>query len=81
MPETTTLKVPSSELAGRIAAVTEEGSRLRTPFLAFASAARQALADFDAEVDVAGLTEDELQDAADALVRLHSDIEAIDVTP
>lgn len=73
MAEVMTLKVPSSELAARIAAVTENGSRLATPFLAFAAEARRVLCDFEAEVTAAGIEEDEeqLQDAAEPLLRLH----------
>ncbi len=75
MGNATPLRVPSSKLADRIAAVTEAGSQLATPFLAFAAEARQVLTDFDAEA--AALTEEQLQDAADPLVPLHGLVEAM----
>ena len=64
-------KVPSPALADRLAAVTKDGSELLTPLLAFATEARRALGDFDAEVDAAGLDDEQLQEAAAPLGALH----------
>lgn len=64
-------KVPSPALADRLAAVTEDGSKLLTPLMAFAAETRDALAEFDAEVDAAGLDEERLQEAATPLGALH----------
>jgi len=68
-------RVPSSTLARRIAAVTEAGTQLATPFLTFAAGARQVLTDFDAEAAV--LREEQLQAAAEVLVPLHGLLEAM----
>lgn len=64
-------KVPSTALADRLAAVTKDGSDLLTPLMAFAAEARNALRDFDTEVDAAGLGEEQLQEAAEPLGALH----------
>jgi hypothetical protein len=64
-------KVPSPALADRLAGVTKDGSKLLTPLLAFAAEARAALADFDAEVDLAALDEEQMEEAAAPLGQLH----------
>lgn len=79
MANATTTKVPSVGLAARIAALTNEGQKLEGPFLDFAARAQRALRDFEAEVDRAGIEEDEerLQDAALPLTSLHNVIESM----
>jgi hypothetical protein len=68
-------RVPSSKLSRRIAVVTEAGTQLVTPFLTFATDARQVLSDFDAEA--AALTDEQLHEAAEVLVPLHRLLEAM----
>jgi hypothetical protein len=76
MANATTTTIPSRQLATRIAALAEEGRALERPFLEFAARASEALRDFEAEVDHAGIEDDEqrLQDAARPLVGLHNAI-------
>jgi hypothetical protein len=79
MANATTTKVPSTELAEQIAALTEEGRRIERPFVDFASRARQTLREFEAEVDRAGIDEDEqaLQEAAQPLAGLHRVLDSL----
>ena len=79
MANATTTKVPSAELAEQIAALTEVGRRLERPFIDFASQAREALREFEAEVDRAGIDNDEdaLQEATEPLSGLHSVIDSL----
>jgi hypothetical protein len=67
-------KVPSAALVERLTVVTDGGRKLFSPFLAFAAEARHALRDFDAEVEAAGLDEEQLQEARAAARRHLRDV-------